>query len=60
MWAWKLSTVMPVQYVFQYVHELVLKYFFSSLIVSDLGFPFLSMFHSIAVKFILAYNKIWS
>jgi hypothetical protein len=36
------------------------KVFILSLFVIDLGFYLLSVFNSLAVKFVLVYNKIWS
>jgi hypothetical protein len=36
------------------------RIFILSLIVGDLGFPSLFIFHPLAVKFVLDCNKIWS
>jgi hypothetical protein len=44
----------------EWMSRLVLEYLFVSLTGSDLGFPLLSIFHPLAMKFILIGNKIWS
>jgi hypothetical protein len=58
VWAFKVSTVMPVQHV-PICAATCDKIFILLLIGSDLCFPLLSIFHPLAVKFILVYTKIW-
>jgi hypothetical protein len=51
-WTLKASGVMPVKHMCQYVHQFALKYLFYHFL-GDLYFPLSSVFHHLAVKFVL-------
>lgn len=59
-WTLKVSSMMPVQHVLQYVHQLMLIFIFSFIINFHFHFHLLSIFHPLFVNSILINNQIWS